>query len=284
MAVSKLLANTKKVPSGPEAAFCKILSTLYATHSALLDIPLRIPLAYVKRVKGQIKRMEKIVAKKIDLEIKYLEKVVIDLYLLDSFNKNKKRSNFCAIAYNCSALVNALAESPIVPVDQQEAVKTNYALFESIICKQGLSRIISNWVDEKIAEVIAAIAALRDKLLTQLGIDAYISAYNTLISTNIPNIGAGYEYLVNMTTTQWLNVLDGFVDCVFVGCDYAETAANLKEDWIEKLALDDENFTGLIGNVTSLNDAFDARLDDLEEALKFRDEELNINVENIMKN
>lgn len=285
MAVSKLLSNVPKKPSGPEAAFCTMLSTLYAGKVSLLEPPLKIPLLFINRVKSQIKRMEKLIAKGIDIEITYIEQLVIQIFKLDEFNKNKQRSNFCVIAFNCTALVNSLADSPIVPEDQKEAIKTNYALFETIVCKQGLNRIISGFVDEQIAWIIAQIVLLRNKLLIALGIQNFIDAYNALLATLIP-LGntVGYQPLVNMTTVQWLNVLNDFVNCAFQGCDYSESAQNLKADWIKKLALADPGFSDLISGVTLLNSGFESRLDDIEIALTFRTNNMNISPDDIMKN
>lgn len=248
--------------TSPAEIFCKILQNQYNTKIDLIEAALYLPLRGIREVKSNILRVEKLVYVVTKTELTRIENLLIEVLFLDQINQLASVSNFCAVAFQCSKLVEVLVDSSYGYLSFLDAttlslVSADYSLFEKHVCILGLRQIVSNFTTDILAELRARLVVLQDELDDQLRLDEIRERY--------------LEILDDSGIFDLFNELKKFLLCSFEVCDWASTAQNALDSYSDKLAVvntsgsswTDNIEATLLDNYNDLQDELDTKISDL---------------------
>ena len=221
--------------SSPQQLFCKVLEQQYNTEIDTIEAVLYLPVRALRDVKSNIKRVENLVYNSVLLIVEKYEKQLLEILFLNKINQLEENvNNFCQVAFSCQALVTILTDPDndyLSFLDQatKDQIASNYALFEQYVCVLGLKRIVNSFVDDILSEIRAILVTLSDRLENALRLTEMIEAYQDILDSS--------------GIIDLLNYLRAFLNCAFSSCNYAESANNALNNYMEKLALSDNGST-----------------------------------------
>jgi hypothetical protein len=241
-----------------EALFCSILETQYDAFIALVNNVIAFPQQAIGLILSFIQSTTMLIFEVIRTAVIALEQMIINYLEFDGFDLSQTKENICQVAWDCAFLRNKLLDT--FGLAHQE---TNFDKFEDIICKQGLRGFFENWVS---TELLGGIDETLIGFLQQIN-----EAYNKVSK----KVDEGMDYLLNTpiydgkSFYELMEELDKYVQCTFSTCNWAETAFNQQEDYLDKLSVarsegggfifvadywDDftDNFNGLTDYINSL--------------------------------
>ena len=234
--------------SAPEVLFCNILKVQYAATVASISTVISIPTLVLKILKSNLQRVKIVVYAVLAAAVDVLVAQLDALFKLVDVSKTDEGMAFCHIAFSCKALTNALFDEDsdvlsFMSEAQKEEAKNGYEFFETYICKNGLKTLVTNWIDEQVDAIETKIDEIEDELLGATGIDDLVEAYMTTLQDTILVDGKNIFEL--------LSLLDDFAECAFAACNAVATADNKKEDFNEKLQIENtgNGFTYVVGEL-----------------------------------
>lgn len=270
--------------SSPSKLFCQILNVEYKRKIDIIESLLYLPLRAVSDVKNNLSRVEKLVYYIVKAEVLKLEKIIIEILLLDKVSELEGIDNFCKIAWNCSALIQLLTSddngyTDFLPDSVRNQIATNYDLFEKNICRLGLMRLVTDFTDSSLQTIRDTLVELKERLDDELRLDEIRATYIEILNTDI----YGDKNIIEL-----LDDLRVFLNCAFGICNFAESSNNALNNYMEKLVLSDtgttftENIDSLLTDYNLLNDEIEDKIDELISLIDNRNLSRGINRDEIM--
>ena len=233
-------------PSTAESPFCSMLEQYYEYIVSQIKSILNLPVYALQALKTLFQRLYNITYKIVEDALEILVAYVDKTLGLSNFDRSQGRNDFCAMAYECQAVMDFLFndDSPALlglgsgsgmsllkrmglSEDDINSAKNHYDQFEDIVCKQSLMGLINQWSNEALSYVSKKLDALEETLGVTSFLDDAISEYLSKLE----------EYKI----FEYLDQFDKFADCAFATCNYVETVANYKHKISDKLSIDKQN-------------------------------------------
>jgi hypothetical protein len=230
--------------TGIEATYCKMLDTYYQGIVSTVELALAFPQMMAKRIIVFIKRLESVILATIEKQLLAIIELIGNLKPFKDFNKNKKIKAFCTALFKCQAAIQMLVD--IGTITQADA--DNFANFERLVCRVGLSDFIKNYLGSLLSSLRTQADELLEKANTWLEqlMNQFINPYNSFLGGMTPFPGTNRYLIIPLTPTRTLtgiyeimDALNAFAECGFAVCDFVTTAANKQDDWKTKLKVDD---------------------------------------------
>lgn len=233
-------------PSTAESPFCSMLEQYYSFIVSQIKSILNLPVYALQALKTIFQRLYNLTYKVVESTLEILIAYVDKTLGLSNFDKSQGRNDFCAMAYECEAVIDFLfnEDSPAllglgsgsgmsllkrmgISDEKIALAKSSYTNFEEIVCKQTLMGLINQWSNEALAYVSLQLDELEEKMGVTSFLDDAITDYLSKLE----------EYKI----FEYLDQFDKFAQCAFATCAFVETASNYKHSISDKLSIQRKN-------------------------------------------
>lgn len=199
----------------PEIVFCNLASKKYQTELESLRALMQAPLTLWQTTKSRLDYLDTILYTGIEKLVDQYENDIKQFTVIDNTYNSSSKPRLCVIIFACKHILDCILELPAfglndLPSSTKTAIKNDYATCEQYICNLKFRQILDGYFSKVLTDIITALNALKNQLLTAIDIEGYLASYLALLnSTTITLTGCNgntytllgyFEYLSDLAS------------------------------------------------------------------------------------